>query len=167
MEKESQASSCVEAWNSACLSRCSRGDRPPSRVEAKNPARSRVATGISWSSLGGLKGVKPPEAFGERSRDWSLGHAGDEGPHLAMTGESWGCSRAAAPVCAFSRGTTARSVSLSWGAREVGSPCEWRGRAPHCSRAMVGCRGPAPADPGYSKERRRRRRSGNHCLIKC
>ena len=63
--------------------------------------------------------------------------------------------------------TKARSVSLSWGAREVGSPCEWRGRAPHCSRAMVGCRGPAPADPGYSTERRRRRRSGNHCLIKC
>ena len=26
-----------------------------------------------------LKGVKPPEAFGERSRDWSLGHAGNEG----------------------------------------------------------------------------------------
>ena len=55
-------------------------------------------------------------------------HAGDEGPHLAMTGESRGCSRAAAPVCCFSRGTTARSMSLSWGAREVGSPCEWRGR---------------------------------------
>ena len=32
----------------------------------------------------------------------------------------------------------ARSVSLSWGAREVGSPCEWRGGARHCSRAMVG-----------------------------
>jgi len=30
----------------------------------------------------------------------------------------------------------------------------------------VRCRGPAPADPGYSKERRRRRRSGNNCLIK-
>jgi len=29
------------------------------------------------------------------------------------------------------------------------------------------CRGPAPAEPGYSKERRRRRRSGNNCLIKC
>ena len=29
------------------------------------------------------------------------------------------------------------------------------------------CRGPAPVDPGYSKERRRRRRSGNTCLIKC
>ena len=38
----------------------------------------------------------------------------------------------------FSRGTTARSVSLSWGAREVGSPCEWRGGARHCSRVMVG-----------------------------
>ena len=104
----------------------------------RTPLCSRIATGISWSSLGGLKGVKPPEAFGERSRDWSLGHAGDEGPHLSMTGESRGCSRAAAPGCGFSRGTTARSVSLSWGAREVGSPCEWRGGARHCSRAMVG-----------------------------
>ena len=47
---------------------------------------SRVATGISWSSLGGLKGVKPPEAFGERSRDWPLDHAGDEGPHLRDDG---------------------------------------------------------------------------------
>ena len=33
--------------------------------------------------------------------------------------------------------------SLGWegplgGAREVGSPCEWRGGARHCSRAMVG-----------------------------
>ena len=67
----------------------------------RTPLCSRIATGISWRSLGGLKGVKPPGAFGERSRDWSLGHAGDEGPHLAMTGESRGCSRAAAPVCGF------------------------------------------------------------------
>ena len=50
----------------------------------RTPLCSRVATGISWSSLGGLKGVKPPEAFGERSRDWSLGHAGDEGPHYGF-----------------------------------------------------------------------------------
>ena len=40
--------------------------------------------------------------------------------------------------CRSCRGTTARSVSLSWGAREVGSPCEWRGGARHCSRAMGG-----------------------------
>ena len=163
----SQCSSPRATGISGLHSRCTRGDRHSSRVEAQKPALLSNATGFSWSSLGGLNGFKAPEAFGERSRDWSLGHAGDEGPHLSMTGESRGCSRAAAPVCCFSRGTTARSVSLSWGAREVGSPCEWRGRAPHCSRAMVGCRGPAPADPGYSKERRRRRRSGNHCLIKC
>ena len=37
----------------------------------------------------------------------------------AMTGESRGGSRAAAPGCGFSRGATARSVSLSRGAREV------------------------------------------------
>ena len=51
----------------------------------RSPLCSRVATGISGSSLGGLKGVKPPEAFGERSRDWSLGHAGDDtfGPDVA------------------------------------------------------------------------------------
>ena len=30
------------------------------------------------------------------------------------------------------------SVSLSWGAREVGSPREWRGGARHCSRVMGG-----------------------------
>ena len=29
-------------------------------------------------------------------------------------------------------------VSLSWGGKEVGSPCEWRGGARHCSRAMGG-----------------------------
>ena len=33
---------------------------------------------------------------------------------------------------------TARSVSLSWGAREVGSPFEWRAGARHCSRVMGG-----------------------------
>ena len=33
----------------------------------RSPLCSRVATGISGSSLGGLKGVKPPEAFGEVS----------------------------------------------------------------------------------------------------
>ena len=47
---------------------------------------SRVATGISWSPLSGLKGVKPPLEFGERTRDCTPGHAGKEGPHLTMTG---------------------------------------------------------------------------------
>ena len=133
---------------------------------SKNCALLPSRDGSILEPLSVLKGVKPPVEFAEKTRDGSSGHAGNESPHLAMTGSSGDFSRDAAPVWVFSRGTTARSVSLSWGAREVGSPCEWRGRAPHCSRAMVGCRGPAPADPGYSKERRHRRRSGNTCLIK-
>ena len=66
------------------------------------PLSSRVATGISWSPLSGLKGVKPPVEFGERTRDCSPGHAGKEGHHLAMKGASRGFSRAAAPVWGFS-----------------------------------------------------------------
>ena len=45
----------------------------------------------------GLNGVKPPVEFGERTRDCSLGHAGKEGPHLAMTGASRGFSQGAVP----------------------------------------------------------------------
>ena len=54
--------------------------------------------GISWSPLCALKGVKPPEEFGVRTRDWTPGHAGKGGPHLEMTVASRGFSRAAAPV---------------------------------------------------------------------
>src|SRR5574337_1677669 len=80
----------------------SRGDRdlgvafqtPPGRQEfissgsnePRSALESRRVSLISWSSLGGLKGVKPPEAFGERSRGWPLGHARDEGPHLLDDG---------------------------------------------------------------------------------
>src|SRR5574337_633752 len=72
----------------------SRGDRdlgvafqtPPGRQEfissgsnePRSALESRRVSLISWSSLGGLKGVKPPEAFGERSRGWPLGHARSE-----------------------------------------------------------------------------------------
>ena len=95
--------------------------------EAKTPLSSQVATRISWSPLSGLKGVEPPLQFGERTRDYSPGQAGKEGPHLAMTGASQGFPRAAAPVGVFSRGTTRISGSLSCGARELMSPCAWRG----------------------------------------
>ena len=97
---------------------------------------SQVATGISWSPLSGLKGVKPPVKFGERTRDCSPGQAGKEGPHLAMSGASHGFPQAAAPVGVFSRGTTRTSGSLSCGARELMSPCAWRGGAGHHSRVM-------------------------------
>ena len=85
------------------------------------------ATRISWSPLSGHKGVEPPLQFGEKTRDCSPGQAGKEGPHLTMTGASHGFPRAAAPVGVFSRGTTRTSGSLSCGAREVRSPCAWRG----------------------------------------
>ena len=64
----------------------------------RTPLSSRAATGISWSPLSGLKGVKPPAEFGKRIRDSSPGHAGKEGPHLAMTGVSHVFPRSAAPV---------------------------------------------------------------------
>ena len=63
----------------------------------RTPLCSRIATGVSWSSLGGLKEVKPPEAFGERSRDCSLGNAGDEGPHFSIA-----CSNNLISFCQYS-----------------------------------------------------------------
>ena len=103
----------------------------------RTPLCSRVATGISWSSLGGLKGVKPPEAFyREVERLVSRPYRRRRPSSRDDVGGS-GLFSAAAPVCGFSRGTTARSVSLSWGAKEVGSPCEWRGGARHCSQVIV------------------------------
>ena len=72
------------------------GSQSLSRGEAKDSAL------LSWSPLSGLKGVKPPVEFGERTRDCSPGHAGKEGHHLAMKGASRGFSRAAAPVWGFS-----------------------------------------------------------------
>ena len=74
-----------------------------SQVEATSPLSSRVATGISLNPLSGLKGVKPPVEFGQKNRNGSPGHAGKEGPHLAMMGESRGFSRDGAPVWDFSQ----------------------------------------------------------------
>ena len=48
-------------------------------------------------------------------------------PGSPGAGASQGFPRAAAPVGVFSRGTTRISGSLSCGAREVRSPCVWRG----------------------------------------
>ena len=62
----------------------------------------------------GLNGVKPPVEFGERTRDCSLGHAGKEGPHLAMTGASRGFSQGAVPGWGFSRDRTGSSGRLLW-----------------------------------------------------
>ena len=98
----------------------------------RTPLCSRIATGISWSSLGGLKGVKPPEAFGERSRDWSLGHTGDEGPQVAMTDCDW-----SSDVCSsdLRRGIQAASCV---GPGKSNLPFELRRKAGDCSRVTAG-----------------------------
>ena len=133
----SQCSSPGETGISGLYSRLTWRVRPGPEWNQRTPLSSRVATGISWSPLSSLKGVKPPVEFGERTRDCSLGHAGNEGPHFEMTWESRGLSRAAAPAWGFSRGMSASSGGLSWGTGEVGSPCEGRGGVCHCSRVMV------------------------------
>ena len=100
--------------------------------------KARARTRISWSPLSRLKGVQPTLQFGERTRDCSPGQAGKEGPQLARTGASQGFPRAAAPMGFFSRSTTRISGSLSCGAREVRSPCAWRGGARPGSRVTGG-----------------------------
>ena len=87
----------------------------------RTPVSSRVSPGMSWSPLSGLKGVKPPVEFEQKSRDDSPGHAGNEGPHLVMTGRR-GFPPSVAPVWVFPRGTRGGSGSLSCGVREIRSP---------------------------------------------
>ena len=51
LEQESQASSCVEECNSACLSSCSRGDRPLVELYLESDAFSRPCNwGVSAPS---------------------------------------------------------------------------------------------------------------------
>ena len=130
-------SSLLHEVFSSC-SEWARGVRPRLEGKPRTLLSFRVATGTSWSPLCGLKEVKPPVKFRERTRVCSPDHAGKEGPHLAMMGASRGFPRAWAPVWDFSRGMMGISGSLSCGATEVKSPCAWRGATRHCSRVMVG-----------------------------
>ena len=114
------------------------GSQASCRREAKDSALLSSRDGHLLEPTLWPKGSQASCGFGEKFRDCSLGHAVKDGPHLEMTGASLGFSRAAAPVCVFLRGTTGSSGSLSCGAREVRSPCAWRGGAHYCSRAMVG-----------------------------
>ena len=45
-----------------------RGVRPHLEGKQRTVPSSRVTTGISWSPLSGLKGVKPPVEFEEKTR---------------------------------------------------------------------------------------------------
>ena len=69
-------SSPGKAGISGLHSRLPRGVRPRLEGKPRTPLSSRVATRICWSPLSGLNGVQPALQFGERTRDWSPGHAG-------------------------------------------------------------------------------------------
>ena len=88
---------CGRCTGVAVPLRVARGVRPRLEGKPRTLLSFRVATGTSWSPLCGLNGVKPPVKFGERTWDCSPGHAGKDGPHLAMTEGSCGFSRTAAP----------------------------------------------------------------------
>ena len=62
------------------------GSQASSPGKQRTPLSSRVAPGISWTQLSGLKGVNPPVKFGERTRDCSPGQAGKEGPPSLLDG---------------------------------------------------------------------------------
>ena len=96
-------------------------DPSPLRGTLGSSLRS-PATLISWCPLSGLKGVQPPLPFGERTRDGSPGLPFPSPMHESIT----------------ARGTTRISGSLSCGAREVRSPCAWRGGARPGSRVTGG-----------------------------
>ena len=61
-------------WISGLHSRLPRGVRPHLEWKQRTPLSSPVATGITWNPLIGLKGVKPPVEFEERTRDCCLCH---------------------------------------------------------------------------------------------
>ena len=147
----SQCSSPGTTQISELHSRLTQAVRPRREWKQRPPFSSGVVTGICWSPQSGLKGATPPVEFGERSRDCALGHGGNEGPHLGITGESRGFSRAAAPVWGFSRHTTPGSVSLSWGTREVGSLCEWRGGRVIALESLLGNRASGRVEEGLSR----------------
>ena len=75
-----------EEWDLGVAFQTHPGVRRCLEGKQRTSPSSRVATCISWIPLSGLKGVKPPVVFGERTRDCTPGHAGKKGPHLTMTG---------------------------------------------------------------------------------
>ena len=148
---ETTCSSPVATGISVLHSRFTWGVRPRLKWKQRTLLSSRVATDISWSPLSGLKGVKPPVEFGERTRDCSLGPAGKEGPYLVMMGESHGFSRAAAQVWVFSRVTMGNSGSLSCGAREVQCPFKLRGECGIALESRYGNQASRRIEEGISR----------------
>ena len=89
LEQESQASSCVEEWNSACLSSCSRGDRLLVELYLESAVFSGGSTGVSVTlrivtSFTGLHSKRCP-GIGFLSRaDQEIGVFGNVAPPMTL-----------------------------------------------------------------------------------
>ena len=89
LEQESQASSCVEEWNSACLSSCSRGDRLLVELYLESAVFSGGSTGVSVTlrivtSFTGLHSKRCP-GIGFLSRaDREIGVFGNVAPPMTL-----------------------------------------------------------------------------------
>ena len=89
LEQESQASSCVEEWNSACLSSCSGGYRPLVELYVEPVGFSARCTGLSVplhvvTSFTGLHSERCP-GIGFLSRaDWEIGVFQNVAPHTRL-----------------------------------------------------------------------------------
>ena len=89
LEQESQASSCVEEWNSACLSSCSRGDRLLVELYLESAVFFGGSTGVSVTlcivtSFTGLHSKRCP-GIGFLSRaDREIGVFGNVAPPMTL-----------------------------------------------------------------------------------
>ena len=114
---ESQASSRGQAKDAALLSSCDADLLEPTEWPQGSQASSAVwrEDSVLCSGSGRKRRPSPREDGGISGVSSSCGTRGG-----------------------FLPGTTRISKSLSWGAREVMSPCTWREGARHCSRVMGG-----------------------------
>ena len=99
------------------------GSQASSLVEAKNSALLSSHDGYLLEPPDWPQGVKPPVEFGEKAWDGSPGHAGNVSPRLAMTGALRGFSRVAAGFSSYD-GEFRMPLVLAQGSPILHSSCE-------------------------------------------
>ena len=123
----------------ACLTGCQQEKAELFRDQVfniqSNPVRLKLPDGSAYEAVVELITIDR-DSDGKSANDREAENVGGKAAQYGALHDN--LTKALNAGAFYARGTTARSVSLSWGAREVGSPCEWRGGARHCSRAMVG-----------------------------
>ena len=126
-------------------SRLTRRVRPRLEGKKRTPLSCQVATGISWSPLRGIKGVKPPMEFGEMTRDCFPGHAGKKPSSCDDGGVSWVFSSCGASIRFLTRyDGELREPLVQFGFLKCLMP-QWQptpvllpGKS-HGQRSLVGC----------------------------